>query len=69
MTARQKKMCGIMERNKKKEWKIAVHVWGPSFKVKFESHRTCEAEYERKIGEFQNHSRSQTADPPPGVAS
>lgn len=48
---------------KAEEWRIKVHVRGLSFKVIFASHRTCEAEYEKKVTEFLNHSRSQTADP------
>ncbi|KAL9100366.1 MAG: hypothetical protein Q9163_004248 [Psora crenata] len=40
---------------------IKVHVRRLQFKVKLVSHRTCEAEYKKNVGNFLNYSR--TADP------
>lgn len=44
------------------KWEIEVHARGLSFKVELASHKTCEAEYDKKADEFLEDSR--TALPP-----
>jgi hypothetical protein len=49
-------------KKKTKNWKINIHVWEFSFKIKFVNHQICVIEYEKKMIEFLNHSRNQIVD-------
>lgn len=43
------------------KWEIEVHVRGLRFKVELANHRTCQADYNKNVGKFLDHS--QNADP------
>ena len=41
-----------------RKWEIKIHIWKLSFKVKLASHKTCKAEYDKKVEDFLEDSHT-----------